>query len=456
MKMKPLSLETIARVSGGKYVGPDELKGTLITGAVRDNREVTPGSMFVCIAGQRADGHDFAQNAFERGAACCLASRVLENAAGPYVLVDSTPAALRRIAAYYRSLFSIPVIGVTGSVGKTTAKEMVSSVLSAKYLVHKTEANLNNDLGVPLTLLGLREEHQAAVIEMGISNFGEMSLLAEMVRPTICLMTAIGYCHLENLGDLDGVLRAKSEVYKYMNGGLSVVCGDDEKLRSFDPGIRKITYGLGAENDIIAENIENLGYEGVRCDIRTGGSSFSVHIPALGSHMVLAALAAAAIGRELRLDDAQIAAGIARYAPVGGRANVRQTGYLTVINDCYNANPNSVMASLQSLSTLKGRKVAVLGDMKELGENSGLLHRNVGACASRLGIDLVICCGTEAEKILEGFVAAGMKSAAHYYASIDELKKSLPSLVRRGDNVLVKASHSMHFEELVDELEKLK
>ena len=231
MGMKPLTLETIARVTHGAYVGDDVFKNTCITGAVRDNREVVEGCLFVCIRGARVDGHSYANTAFDAGAACCLCERPIEEARGPYVLVESTLSAIKMLGEYYRGLFSIPIIGVTGSVGKTTAKEMVAAVLSSRFNVLKTPENLNNELGVPLTLLSLREEHEAAVIEMGISDFGEMRRLAAMVRPDIVLMTAIGYCHLEKLGDLSGVLRAKSEVFEYMKPeGLAVVNGDDALL----------------------------------------------------------------------------------------------------------------------------------------------------------------------------------------------------------------------------------
>ncbi|MBQ6540131.1 MAG: UDP-N-acetylmuramoyl-tripeptide--D-alanyl-D-alanine ligase, partial [Oscillospiraceae bacterium] len=215
MKMKPLSLEKIAQVTGGEYHGDDSLKGTLIANVVKDNREATEGSLFVCIPGAKVDGHDFAGSAYEKGAVCCLAEKMLDTDK-PFVLVENTAKALAKLASYYRGLFDIPVVGITGSVGKTTSKEMTAAVLSERFNVLKTTANLNNELGVPLTLLSLREAHTAAVIEMGISDFGEMSVQAEMVRPTACIFTNVGYCHLEQLGDTRGVLRAKSEIFAYM------------------------------------------------------------------------------------------------------------------------------------------------------------------------------------------------------------------------------------------------
>lgn len=455
MKMKPLSLEKIAEITGGKYIGPEDKKAACITGVVRDNRQVREGNMFLCIKGERVDGHDFAPAAFKAGASCCLAERELPSPAGPYILVPSTLQALKTVAKYYRGLFDIPFVGVTGSVGKTTAKEMVSAVLSEKFCVLKTPENLNNEIGVPLTLLSLREEHEAAVVEMGINSFGEMSRLADMVRPDICLMTSIGYCHLENLGDLNGVLRAKSEVYGYMpKSGIAVVNGDNELLREFDPGMKKIMYGLEGHNDYIAENIENCGFDGITCDIRTPDSVISASIPAFGIHMALAALAAAAIGRELGISDEAVKRGLTKYAPVGGRANVKNTGRFTVINDCYNANPNSMTASLTSLCSVSGDRVAILGDMGELGDNSAELHKSVGRKAAELGLDTLIVCGALSKNTYDGYMRAGGQNGV-YFESKAALFEQLPTLIKDGQTILVKASHAGHFEEIVEKLAEL-
>ena len=454
MNMKPLTLRQIAVATGGTYCGDLRSEDALITGVVSDNRDVAHGNLFVCIKGERTDGHLYAEAAYRSGASCCLCERRLETNS-PYILVPSTLKALKDLAEYYRSLFHIPVIGVTGSVGKTTAKEMTAAVLSKKYTVLKTRKNLNNEIGVPLMLLSLRAEHKAAVIEMGISEFGEMSRLSKMVRPDICLMTAIGYCHLENLGDLSGVLKAKSEVFQYMApDSVAVVCGDDKLLRTFDPGIRKITYGFEQGNDYTAENVEDNGTDGLSFDIVHGAGRLGCHIPAYGRHLVLAALAATAIGRLLGLTDEEIRRGLRSYEPVGGRSNVRHTDFLTVIDDCYNANPNSMAAALSSLAALPGRKVAILGDMKELGSDSAALHRETGALAGELGIDCLITCGDLAAHIYEGFVACAGAQARHF-PSKEQLFSALPSLIQKGDTVLVKASRSMAFETIVDALIQL-
>ena len=453
--MEQLTPQIIAGITGGQYIGDEALKNSRVTGAARDNRDVRPGNLFVCIRGARVDGHSFANSAFEAGASCCLAEHGIPYAKGPYVLVDSTLAALRTIGGYYRRLLGIPVIGVTGSVGKTTAKEMIACVLGQKFSVLKTPENLNNEIGVPLTLLSIEGNHEAAVIEMGVSDFGEMSRLAEMVRPDISVITKIGYSHLEALGDLNGVLRAKTEIYGFMApNATAIVNGDDELLWRYNPGIRRLTYGLDRRNDFYAENISAQGTSAVTFDIVSGAGRLPAKIPAFGSHLASAALPAAAIGRLLGLTDEEISRGLLAYAPVGGRASVTDTGFVTLIDDCYNANPNSVKEALRSLSALPGRRVAILGDMKELGRESDGLHREVGVFAARSEIDTLICCGDLAALIHEGFKSVGGKNAL-YFPQKPELIAALQGLLEKGDKVLVKASHSMRFEEISESLKTL-
>ena len=453
--MKHLTPQIIAEITGGEYIGDESTSNIRIAGAARDSHDVKQGNLFVCIPGKRVDGHSFANSAFEQGAACCLAERHIPDAKGPYVIVKSTLEAIKTVGGYYRSLFDIPVIGITGSVGKTTAKELIASALGAKYRILKTAANLNNELGVPLMLLSINERHDAAVIEMGISDFGEMSRLAEMVRPDFFVITNIGYSHLEGLKDLNGVLRAKTEVFSFMQpDGVAVLNGDDELLCGYDPGIKRILFGLGKHNDFRVENICAEGVDAVTCDVVSSTGRFSVRIPAYGSHLALLSLPAAIICRLLGQTDEEIARGLLAYAPVGGRSNVSYTGYITLINDCYNANPNSVEAALTSISALPERRVAILGDMLGLGEQSDDLHRKVGNIAARTGLDALICCGDRASFIYEAYKSAG-GGAAWYYADKTVLMEALPELIEKGDAVLVKASHDMRFEEFIPCLQNL-
>jgi len=439
----------IAEVTGGRFVGTQEQCECAVSGAVRDNRDVLPGNLFICIKGARADGHDFANDAFGRGAACCLAESEIPDAKGPYVLVESTLDSLRVLAAYYRSLFTIPVIGITGSVGKTSAKELIAAVLGAKLRVHKTDMNLNNDIGVPLTLLGLRESHEVAVVEMGISDFGDMARLAIMARPDVFVMTKIGYAHIDMLGDLQGVLKAKTEAFPYMKPkGIAVMNGDDELLLNFDAGRKTYTFGLMEHNDYRGENVETQGIDSTTLDMVSADGRFNVTIPAYGSHLSALAPGAAAVADLLGLSDEEVRRGFAAYSSVDGRAKVSSHEGITLIDDCYNANPNSVKAALTSLSSLSGRRVAVLGDMLSLGENSKQMHRDVGAFAAQSGIDLLLCQGGDAAFFYEGYNSAGGASSEHF-EDFEKLLNSLPKMIKKGDAVLVKASRGMHFERLL-------
>jgi len=450
--MKILTPRKIAEITNGRYIGREENVNDHVTGAVRDNRDVKTGNLFVCIRGERVDGHSFANNAFDSGAVCCLTEKMIPDAKGPYILVNSTLDAIKLLGAYYRSLFDIPVIGITGSVGKTTAKELIAAVLGEKFCVLKTEMNLNNELGVPLTLLSLNEHHEAAVIEMGISDFGEMGRLAEMVRPDIFIMTKIGYSHIKELGDLQGVLRAKTEAFAHMKpSGIAVLNGDDELLNVYDPKMRKITFGLREYNDVRAAEIRTDSTNNIEFDILGGRERFSVKIPAYGIHLAALAPAAVITGRLLDMTDDEIRRGFLRYSPVDGRANIIKTNGITIIDDCYNANPNSVEAALTSISELSGRCVAILGDMLNLGTHSEQMHRETGIFAAKSGIDLLLCQGEHALYIYEGFISENKinENKAYYYPVMDDLKSEISGKIKKGDTVLVKASRGMHFEELL-------
>jgi len=447
--MKALTPQKIAEVTGGEYIGKDNDREIKVEGAVRDNRDVKPGNLFVCIRGARVDGHEFANSAFKSGAACCLAEQNIPDAKGPYVVVKSTLESIRTLGEYYRSLFDIPVVGITGSVGKTTAKEIIAAVLSAKFCVLKTNMNMNNELGVPLTLLSLNEHHEVAVIEMGIRDFGDMSILSQMVRPDIFVMTKIGYAHILELGDLQGVLRAKTEAFAYMKPeSYAVMNGDDELLLGFDPKMRMLTFGLEEHNNVRAVDIKTKGIDSVEFDIVSQRGTFNVKLQAYGSHLAALAPAAVVVGQILGMTDDEIAEGFKSYTPVEGRSNVKIQNGITLIDDCYNANPNSVKAALTSISSLPGRHIAILGDMLNLGEHSVQMHKEVGAFAAKSGIPILICQGNLARHIYEGYLAAG-GATADYYPDMTDLIEELSKKTKKGDTVLLKASRGMHFERLL-------
>ena len=444
--MQHLTPTILRDITGGECLG--ELPLEEITAITTDSRAVVPGCMFAAIPGARADGHDFIASAAEKGASCVLCSRFVE-ADVPQIKVADTQQALKAIAAFYRSQFDIPFVGVTGSVGKTTAKEMIAAVLSARFHALKTEKNFNNELGVPLTLFRLRPEHEAAVVEMGISSFGEMTRLADMVHPDIAVFTLIGDAHLEFLGDRAGVLRAKTEMISGMpEDGVVIANGDDPYLKAHDFGRETVLFGFDELCDVRAVDVETDGLSGMNCTILSGWRRIPVKIPAFGQHMVYAALMGAAVGIKLGLTDEEIRAGIAAYETVGSRGRIVQTAGMTILDDCYNANPTSCQASLKSLTMLPGRPVAILGDMLELGDGGPVMHRMLGEFAASLGVR-VIACGLLSRNTAEG---AGEDSL--WFADTEALLKRLPHLVGEGDCILVKASHAMNFEAVVKALQE--
>lgn len=450
--MKRFTLQEIAAACGGAYVGGEALKSAEITSVERDSRMVRKGSLFLAIKGERVDGHDFIGKCYADGAICAICERAPENAEKPYILVDSTLSAVKKIAKAYREKFDIPVVGVSGSVGKTSTKEMLYAVLSQKFKTHKTEGNLNNELGVPLTLLSMPEDAEAAVIEMGISDFNEMTRLSEMVQPTICVLTIIGCCHLEKLGNRDGVLKAKTEMFSHARENAEFILnGDDDKLRTVTDvnGKAPIFFGLSEDCRYYARNIVNNGEGSVSCELCFDGKSLPVTIPAIGSYMVSNALAAVAAGRLLGLTDEQLIGGVRAYKTVGRRANVINTEKIKIIDDCYNANPTSVKASIDTLVNMSGRSVAVLGDMKELGTKELALHRETGEYARKKGVELVIAVGPLAKELAKG--ADGL-----WFETVESAIEKLPELIENGDTVLVKASHSMQFEKITEFLKTMK
>lgn len=454
--MRNLSLSNIIAATHGDYHGASELLDREITAVTTDSRSVLPGALFAAIPGERADGHDFIGGAAAAGALAALAQRVPAGCTIPVIVVKNTIEALGKLAAFYRRQFAVPVLGVTGSVGKTTAKEMLSDVLSQRFKVHKTAKNLNNELGVPLTLFGLDETTEFAVVEMGISHFGEMTRLAQIVAPDMALYTRIGSAHLEFLGDYDGVLRAKTEMLPLLPpDGTVFLNGDDTMLRRVNCAQPICRYGTVPDCDVRGENVRPLDSGGMAFDIVSDGRRMAAKINAYGLHLLTAALGAAAVGLKMGLTEEEIAAGIAAYVPVGSRAGRIETDCLTIVDDCYNANPTSVAAALDSLSLLPGRHVCILGDMKELGKNEERLHYETGAYAVKTGVSLVVTCGALAKEIAAGADGAQGENAV-WFQNKAALIRALPKLLQKGDTVLVKASHSMAFEEIVEALKQLR
>lgn len=462
-KLPGMTIENITSACGGTFVGDRSLLLKEIAGAVTDSRQVQKDYLFIPIKGARVDGHDFIPQVFEKGALVVLSDHALD-VQEPYILVNSTTEAMKKIAAFYRTQLNCKVVGITGSVGKTSTKEMIASVLEQRYKVLKTEGNFNNEIGLPLTIFKIRAKHEVAVLEMGISDFGEMHRLASMAQPDIGVITNIGLCHLENLGTRDGILQAKTEMFDHLTpDGTVILNGDDDKLSTKREvnGKPVIFYGVGAESafdiskSIYATDIQNLGLEGMRAQIHTPQGAFEAQIPIPGEHNVYNALAGTAVGLELGLTIREIAQGIAAVQTIAGRTNLLHVNGMTVIDDCYNANPVSMKASIDVLAHTSGRRIAVLGDMGELGEDEKRLHREVGEAVAKSGIDALFCTG-ELSRELADAASENPDCEVFYLETGDQLIDRLLSYVKPEDTVLVKASHFMEFPKVVEALTKEK
>ena len=464
--MKHMSLTEIASACRGTYHGDNGEASKEISSVTIDSRKIEKDCLFIALKGARSDGHDFIPQTMENRALCALSEKDLGDTPYPYILVDSCRQALEDLAEHYRRSLDIKVVGITGSVGKTSTKEMVASILSRKFCVLKTAGNFNNEIGLPLTIFNIREEHEIAVLEMGISDFGEMERLSKAARPDICIFTNIGYSHLEQLKSRDGILKAKTEMLQYMNPNGSILYnGDDDKLAAFTPenGIQPVYFGLGENCRFRAGRTDNQGLHGTTAEFITPNGSFTAHIPIPGEHMVLNALAGTAAGTMLGLTMDEIKAGIEALDPLDGRNHLIETGKFTIIDDCYNANPGSMKASLDVLAQADTRTAAILGDMGELGDNWKELHRQIGRYATELRLHLLVCIGEKAAEIANGALetVSGRSETQSYptailhYNTKADFFKEMESVLAPGDTVLVKASHMMKFSEIVERLQQL-
>lgn len=456
--MKNLTLKNITKACNGIYHGEEAFLDKEISSVTTDSRTVTDGSLFFAITGERRDGHDYIPGTYEKGALCCISERELPCESHPYIQVSSSLEALKALASFYRDSLDIKVIGITGSVGKTSTKEMIASVLEQKYNVLKTLGNFNNAIGLPLTIFRLREEHEIAVLEMGISEFGEMTVLTNIAKPDVVVMTNIGQCHLESLKSRDGILKAKSEIFECINpNGAIFLNGDDDKLSTLKEvkGITPHFFGLDTQLEAYADAVKDMGLEGTACTIHLTDNRISTTISVPGHHMLYNALAGASIGRYLGLSDEQIKAGIEALRPVSGRNNLIKTNGMSVIDDCYNANPVSMKASIDVISSAIGRKVCILGDMFELGKKEKQLHYEVGTHLASKNIDVLITVGTLAKELATG-ASVDSHLEIHSFDTLEALTKELSSLLKAGDTILVKASHGMEFTKIVELLTKEK
>ena len=459
--MESMTLGEILTAVNGTLLGEFCELETAVTGVETDSRTIQPGALFVPLAGERFDGHAYINSALENGAAGCFTARERENYLPGkfYIKVASPLRALRDLAAHYRTKFPIPLVGVTGSVGKTTTKDMLAAVLGMKYKVLKTEGNMNSREGMPLTLLRLNSSHEIAVIEMGMSQAGEIDYLSGIAKPDVAVITNIGDAHIENLGSRENILKAKCEMFNHLKqGGMAVLNGDDEMLSGLKGTLpfETVFYAKEQSADYRAEQIDSGESGSICCLAVTPQGEYSMEIPALGRHMVYPALIAAAVGAHFGLTHTQIQEGILQFEPTKMRMNVLRRGQnITILNDTYNANPQSMRAAIGVLSDSRSRfKMAVLGDMFELGSLAPLLHSGVGEYLGKAGIHCLVAVGELSRHMAKAAQAAGVPAVFHC-ADKGEAIPVLKDNVRQDSTILVKASRGMAMEELVDYLKRI-
>lgn len=447
--MRPVTLKQIAAWCGGSVTRGDE--NIVVTGVSRSSRDIQPGELYVALQGQRFDGHSFIAEAMRKGASAAL-SMFPSGDGMPMVIVEDTLAALGDIAAGYRDSLPARVFGITGSVGKTTTKEMLAQILSRALRTTKTQENYNNNIGLPLTILSAPDDCEALVLEMGMNHFGEMSRLTQIAKPDVVIVGNIGTMHIENLGSREGILKAKLEILDGLApGGVAVFNGDEPLLWDLrERETCKLLY-YGVENDRVdvrASDVES-GENGVRFTVTGLGQRFRVQLPIDGKHNVHNALAAITAALETGVQPEQIVSALAEFSNTGMRQNTYKKFGYTIIDDCYNAGPESVEAALRVLSDRRceGKKIAVLGDMLELGNRASAEHYRVGRIAAGI-VKVLLCYGPRGESTVTGAHTGGMSPrSAIAFDSKEELVNTLCYQARPGDMILFKGSRGMQMEQ---------
>lgn len=446
--MEKLKLSEIAPYLGATYNKDAEFDSVCI-----DTRKITKGCLFICIKGERFDAHQFADEALSLGASAVMIHSDIE-LNGAYIKVADTSKAMLSLSGYYRSKFNIPVVGLTGSVGKTTTKEFTHLVVSAKYNAIKTQGNLNNEIGVPQMLFQLNNSVEAAVIEMGMNHFGEISRLVNEVKPTIGLITNIGVSHIENLGSREGILKAKLELCEGLADGAPLILnGDNDMLQTVKDEHHKVVF-YGIENgEFKADNIVETE-NSTSFDIAYYGKTQHIVIPTIGIHNVYNALAAFTVGYFLNVEPQAAAEALGTYVPAGMRQKVVDVDGITSIEDCYNASPDSMRAALKTLSNIKGnKKIAVLGDMLELGDYAKTAHTEVGKAVAENKIDYLLAYGNDAKYYVEGAKQSGVQNA-FLFDDKEKLSDMLLNIATKGDAILFKGSRGMKLEDVINTVYK--
>ncbi len=461
--MKQFNIEALTKAVNGNLIHQEVLSGNMqINNVSIDSRAIDEHDIFIPIAGENFDGHDFIHLAYEKGA--CLSftedrMKIPEDRCA--IHVKDTKQALKDFAMYYLSLFDIPVIAITGSVGKTSCKEMVAAVLSTKFLVHKTSGNFNNEIGLPLTIFKLENHHQCVVLEMGMNHYGELHRLSEIAKPDIAVITNIGEAHIEHFGSKDGILKAKSEILDFLKAdGLAILNGDDPYLRKLMDTIsyKTVSFGFNKQNDYHIKDYRVLGWEGIHAHITSREERYAIRMNSLGKHMLYNVIPGIIIGHYLGMDVSQIEDGVTKYKPAKMRMNkLLLNKGIVVINDAYNASVDSMQSAIETLADLDtdGRKVAILGDMFEMGEHARVAHEQVGEIASKHDLDLLVCVGKDAKYIYESGLAHGIDTLRmRYYPSKENLMNDLDDVLKEKDTIIVKASRGMYLENVIEAIKE--
>ena len=469
--MKDIFAKDVANLCNGKIVFGNEME--TIEKVVKDTREVTKGDTYIGFKGERFDGNLMYEEALKNGAKVCILqeSSVKETIdleeiekeykSGTIILVENTIKALQQIATYKRSLYDIPVVGITGSVGKTSTKDIIASVMAKKYDVLKTQGNYNNQIGMPFTVLGLKN-HNAMVIEMGMNQKGEISNLTKIAKPTVAVITNVGTAHIGNLGSRENILKAKLEILEGLQeGGTLVINNDNDMLHEWykseeSKKFNVVTFGIENKSDIMPYDIV-LSENGSAYKIDIDGETYNVNVTVGGNHFVLNSLCAIAIGRLFNINMPDILDGIANFELTKRRMQVEKNkNGITVINDCYNANYDSMKAAIEYLGKINaGKKIAVLGDMLELGEFSKMLHEKVGEEVAKNSIDVLITVGELSKNIASKAQEKGINKENIFVCEENsEAVKIINDIAKQGDAILLKASNGLNFQEIFNEIYK--
>lgn len=442
----------VAKATGGVVDG--SLEGLTFEGVVTDTRQITKDCLFVALKGEKFDGHAFAKEAVEKGALAVIVDHAI--AGVPCIVVENTLRAYQDLAHYHRMRFSIPVVAITGSSGKTTTKEMIGAVLSTQMPIVITEKNFNNEIGLPKTLLQLDESHEACVVEMGMRGFGQIEELAKIAKPTIGVVTNVGTSHIELLGSQDGIAKAKGElIVELPENGYAILNSDDKKVAAMASLTKAncITYGQNPSSTVAAMEV-TYRRNGMHCKAKVFDQLCTFFLPMVGIHNIYDALAAVAVGKLLGINDSKMVKALGEFTSLPMRQEIINCGPLVLFNDAYNANPSSMAEAIRSFGQLEGkRKIAMIGDMLELGEYSEQAHREIGALLAEEEFAMVFAYGEASRFVAEAAKEGGVPVVAHAL-SHEELAEIYKEKADKGDTVLIKGSRGMTMEKMAELIEK--